>query len=112
MKKYIVTSEYGIFSDEFTIINICVVDTVEEADKIAENLNKCGKTFKSLCEKYLKSFSLKTIQDKEDLLSFLKKEGAKNKIKYYELLLCFCDDLSVFRSINFSVEQVTYLAKA
>jgi len=112
MKKYLVTSEYGIFSDEITNTNICIVDTVEEADKIAENLNKCAKNFKSLCEKYLKSFNLKSLQDKEDLLSFLKKEGAKNKIKYYELLLCFCYDLSVFRSINFSVEEVKYVAKA
>lgn len=111
MKKYLVISEYVIF-DEIITTNICIVDTVKEADNIAGNLNKCAKTFKSLCEKYLKSFNLKSIQDKEDLLSFLKKEGAKNKIKYYELLLCFCYDLCVLKSINFTVEQVTYMAEA
>lgn len=112
MNKYIISAEYGDVAEDYNSVNICVTDTLEDADKIAENLNNFAKTFENLCKKYLKSFNLKNIQDREDLLSFLKEKGAKNKIKYYELLLCFCHDLSVFSSIVFIVQEAKYVAKA
>lgn len=118
MNKYLVKAEkYGYVSEDYISVNICFTDTLDEANEISRNLNSYANSFEELCRKYLELFNLKRIQDEEDLLSFLKKEGDNSKIKYYELLLCFSHDISwvesgLFSSMTFPVEEVKYVTKA
>ena len=117
MNKYIVKAEkYGYVSEEYFSRNICLADNLEQANEIVKNLNNCADSFEVLCKKYLEFFNLKKNLDQEDLFSFLKKEGDKNQIKYYELLLCFYDEIFVddclFSSMDFVVEEIKFVAKA